>query len=147
MRAITRCIFSRSATSSVTASRQRSKAPTTLRCATRAITRCIFSRSSTSSVAASCQRAKAPATVRLSKNSIAFKAARSSSFTPRTCSFHSRSARTAEEFVDICMVRRIFTRSSYASRHDAHPKRANRRSGNAFTRSKHSLSRRMASAY
>ena len=78
---------------------------------------------------------------------MAFTAAFFSSFTPWTCSFHSRNVRTTEEFISICIVRRIFTRSWYASRHDVHPNLASRRSGNALTRSKLSLSRRIASAY
>ena len=109
------------------------------------MTLCIFSRSSTSSFTASRHRAKAPAMVRLSRNPSALDAAFLSSLTLLTCACHARSARTVEEFTSICMVRRILSRSAYASRHDVQPKRARRRSGSALTRSKHSFSRRIVS--
>ena len=83
--------------------------------------------------------------VRLSRNPSALDAAFLSSFMPLTCACHARITRTVEEFISIFMVRRILSRSAYASRHDVHPKRARRRSGSALTRSKHSFSRRIVS--
>ena len=109
------------------------------------MTLCIFSRSSTISFTASRHRTKAPAMVRLSRNPSALDAAFLSSFMPLTCACHARITRTVEEFISIFMVRRILSRSAYASRHDVHPKRARRRSGSALTRSKHSFSRRIVS--